>query len=55
MPIMWSPDGKYLMTKANEQEERNYQIVLIDLDGRFGAVLGENKIPVGWMGWINKL
>jgi Tol biopolymer transport system component len=54
MPIMWSPDGKYLLTKANEQEERNYQIVLIDLDGRFGAVLGENKIPVGWLDGMDK-
>ena len=48
VPI-WSPDGKYLVTEANRREDGSYQSVLIDLEGKFGAELEENKFAVGWL------
>lgn len=48
-PPIWSLDGKSLVTGANLQEDGNYQTVLIDLEGKFAAKLGENLFPIGWL------
>jgi hypothetical protein len=46
---IWSPDGKYLVTEANRQEDGSYQSVLVDLEGNLAIPLGENIFPVGWL------
>ncbi len=46
---IWSPDGQYLVTKANRQEDGSYQSVLVDLEEKLAVSLGENRFPVGWL------
>jgi hypothetical protein len=46
---VWSPDGKYVVTIANEQEDGNFDTLLIDLDGNFATKINENFSPTGWL------
>jgi dipeptidyl aminopeptidase/acylaminoacyl peptidase len=45
----WSPDGKFIVTRANLKEDGSYQTVLIDLDGKSAAAIAENVTPAGWL------
>lgn len=48
LPI-WSPDGKSVAVIANGQEGGSFDTLLINLEERFAAKIGENMAPVGWL------
>lgn len=46
-PIIWSPNGKQLLT--NTMNGSTYDTVLVDIEEGYAAKIAENTIPVGWM------
>jgi hypothetical protein len=51
---IWSLDGKYVVTIANQQENGDYDTVLIDLTQRVAAKIAENLVPIGWLDTAKK-
>ncbi len=49
-PLIWSPDGKSLVTIVNRDEGEDFDTVLVDLDGGFAVKIAENLTPGGWHG-----
>lgn len=46
---VWSPDGKYLLIEADNQENGESDVVVVDVEAQTAQKIASNRNPLGWI------
>jgi hypothetical protein len=48
-PIIWSPDGMYLVATISDWKINQSDVILIDIDNRAAVKITEQALGIGWI------
>ncbi len=47
---LWSPDGHQIaFTQLNSENEKSFNVLILDLDAKTASIITSDKEPIGWM------